>query len=147
MCICVCTCIHIIVYVYVYGHVYAHATQNLIFLGLNFVTNSLDSSFVKNHLLGPSGGYPFWARFSFFFFSPVFFVLFLAFFFFHFSHFLVISSFKCFSLSFFIFSKDKSFFFSFIVFLSNIFYCWHHCQSLTVSFVVGAPWRCGVLTT
>ena len=28
-----------------------------------------------------------------------------------------------------------------------MFYCWHWCQSLTVSSVVGAPWRCGVLTT
>ena len=28
-----------------------------------------------------------------------------------------------------------------------MFYCWHLYQSLTVSSVVGAPWRCGVLTT
>ena len=28
-----------------------------------------------------------------------------------------------------------------------MFYCWHGYQSLTVSSVVGAPWRCGVLTT
>ena len=28
-----------------------------------------------------------------------------------------------------------------------MFYCWHQYQSLTVSSVVGAPWRCGVLTT
>ena len=32
--------------------------------------------------------------------------------------------------------------------LSNLFHCWHQYQSLTadVSSVVGAPWRCGVLT-
>ena len=30
--------------------------QNLIFLGLNFVTISLDSSYVKNKILGPSPG-------------------------------------------------------------------------------------------
>ena len=28
-----------------------------------------------------------------------------------------------------------------------MFCCWHLYQSLTVSSVVGAPWRCGVLTT
>ena len=28
-----------------------------------------------------------------------------------------------------------------------MFYCWRYYQSLTVSSVVGAPWRCGVLTT
>ena len=28
-----------------------------------------------------------------------------------------------------------------------MFYCWHEYQSLTVSSVVSAPWRCGVLTT
>ena len=28
-----------------------------------------------------------------------------------------------------------------------MFYYWHKYQSLTVSSVVGAPWRCGVLTT
>ena len=37
----------------------------------------------------------------------------------------------------------------FLVFLSNTSYCWHQYQGLTkdVSSVVGAPWRCGVLTT
>ena len=37
----------------------------------------------------------------------------------------------------------------FVVFLSKNFHYWHKYQSLTkdVSFVVGAPWRCGVLTT
>ena len=28
-----------------------------------------------------------------------------------------------------------------------MFYCWHKYQSLTVFSAVGAPWRCGVLTT
>ena len=39
--------------------------------------------------------------------------------------------------------------FFFLVFLSNMFHCWHWHQTLTVdvSSVVGAPWRCGVLTT
>ena len=39
--------------------------------------------------------------------------------------------------------------FIFLVFLSNIFRCWHWYHSLTVdvSSVVGAPWRCGVLTS
>ena len=54
-----------------------------------------------------------------------------------------------FFIFFFHFSDEKSFFFFFLVFLSNMFYCWHQYQSLTVdvSSVVGAPWRCGVLTT
>ena len=48
---------------------------------------------------------------------------------------------------FFIFFLKNVFFF--IVFLSNMFHCWHLYQSLTVnvSSVVGAPWRCGILTT
>ena len=51
-------------------------------------------------------------------------------------------------LSFFsFFSRKKFLLFFFLVFLSDMFYCWHYYQSLTVSFVVGAPWRCGVLTT
>ena len=37
------------------------------------------------------------------------------------------------------------FFLFFLVFLSNIFNCWRYYQSLTVSSVVGAPWRCGRL--
>ena len=45
------------------------------------------------------------------------------------------------------FRKKKVSSFLFLVFLSNLFYCWHQYQSLTVSSVVGAPWRCGVLTT
>ena len=67
--------------------------QNLIFLGLNFVTISLDSSYVKKQLilathLGGGRGeggvkYPFGPSFPLFFL--LFFVFFLAFF--HFSHF------------------------------------------------------------
>ena len=55
--------------------------QNLIFSGLNFVTISLDSSYVKNQFLGPSRVVPPWALFSFFsyFFSPVFLSFFLLF--------------------------------------------------------------------
>ena len=63
--------------------------QNLIFLGLNFVTISLDNSYVKNQFLGPSRVVPLWALFSFFFllFFLPFFVFFLHFYFFIFSHF------------------------------------------------------------
>ena len=52
-----------------------------------------------------------------------------------------------FFIFFFHFSEEKvsSFLFSCISF--KYFYCWHQYQSLTVSSVVGAPWRCGVLTT
>ena len=45
------------------------------------------------------------------------------------------------------FSAEKFLLFFFLVLVSNMFYCWHQYQSLTVSSVVGAPWRCGVLTT
>ena len=45
------------------------------------------------------------------------------------------------------FPRKKFLLFFFLVFLSNMFYCWRQYQSLTVSSVVGAPWRCGVLTT
>ena len=49
------------------------------------------------------------------------------------------------SLSTFSFFLKKVFLlFLFLVFLSNLFYCWHHSQT---DFRVGAPWRCGVLTT
>ena len=49
------------------------------------------------------------------------------------------------SFSFFLFpSFEKCFF----IFLSNICRCWHEYQILTfdVSSIVGAPWRCAVLT-
>ena len=45
------------------------------------------------------------------------------------------------------FRRKSFFFFFFVVFLSNIFYCWRQYQNLTVSSVVGVPWRCGALTT
>ena len=58
---------------------------------------------------------------------------------------------SCFSslFSFFHFVFDEKNVFFFLVFLSNMFYCWHQYQSLTVKFssFVGAPWRCGVRTT
>ena len=43
----------------------------------------------------------------------------------------------------------SSFKFLIVLFLSKKFHCWHQFQSLTVDVfsVVGAPWRCGVLTT
>ena len=37
--------------------------------------------------------------------------------------------------------------FFFLVFPSKMFHCWHQYQSVDVSSVVGAPPRCGVLTT
>ena len=122
------------------------------FLGPNFVAISLDSSYVKNSIFGPvSGGTPLGPLFLFFlpFFSPVF--VFLAFYF-SFSHFLFISSFFVFYVFHFFFHffwKKKFLLFFFLAFLSNMLYCWHQCQSLNidVSSVVGAPWRCGVLTT
>ena len=68
-----------------------------------------------------------------------------------FYHFLFISSFfdffNVFSFSSFIFQKQKFLLFFLLRFLSNILNCWRQYQSLTVSSVVGAPWRCGVLTT
>ena len=102
--------------------------QNLIFFGLNFDTISLDNSYVKNQFLGPSRVAALWALFSSFsyFFVP-FFVFFLLF----------IFSFSV--------EKVSSFLFSCISF--KYFFCWRQYQSLTVSSVVGAPWRCGVLTT
>ena len=61
---------------------------------------------------------------------------------------LIFSFFHFFISFFFIFSfVCFFFFFYFDAFLSNMFLCWHYHQSLTVSSVVGAPWRCGVLTT
>ena len=46
------------------------------------------------------------------------------------------------------FSQEKKFLLFFLVFLSNMFHSWHQCQSLTVSFVVGATMEMWcVLTT
>ena len=98
--------------------VFVGCSKSVFFFGLNFVTISLDNSYVKNQLLGPSRK----VLFSFFsyFFLP-FFVFFLAFYFFMFSHFLFISSFfdfLMFFIFFFIFSEEKvsSFLFSCISF-------------------------------
>ena len=93
---------------------------------------------------------PLFLFFLLFFFSRFlsFFLLFIYSFFYHF---LFISS--CFDFLmffiflFFIFPKKKFLLFFLLVFLSNIFNCCRWYQSLTVSSVVGAPWRCGVLTT
>ena len=54
-----------------------------------------------------------------------------------------------FFLAIFLSSYQKCLFlFSFLVFLSSMCCCWHLNQSLTVDVsAVGAPWRCGVLTT
>ena len=69
--------------------------QNLFFLGLNFVTISIDSSYVKNQFWGPSRVVPFGLSFPYvppFFFLP-FVVFFLVFFIFlivcSFLHFLI----------------------------------------------------------
>ena len=91
------------------------------FLGINFDTISIDSSYVKNQFLGHLGGWggvPLWALFSYLFFLPFFFCLFSCFLFFHFFFFLFISSFFDF-LMFFIFRR-KSFFFSFFLYFSEI---------------------------
>ena len=70
-------------------------------------------------------------------FSPIV-SLFSCFFIFHFFsfvvHFFIFGFFYFFHFLFFIFSEEK---------VSSFLLC----QSLTVSSVVGAPWRCGVLTT
>ena len=85
----------------------------LFFLGLNFVTISLDSSYVKNQFLGPSRVYrtplgPLFLLFPTFFFSR-----FLHFFIFY--HLLFISSFfdflNVFHFLFSFFSEEKGFFF------------------------------------
>ena len=101
--------------------------QNLIFLGLNFVTISLDSSCVKKHFLGPSRGWvlhPFGSSFPFFpfVFSPVFclfFLLFIFLFFLIFCSFLHFFDFlMCFIFS--IFSEEKSVFFSFFLYFFQL---------------------------
>ena len=69
--------------------------QNLIFLGLHFVTISLDSSSVKNQFLGPSRVVFLTPLGPLFLFFPIFcstvFCLFFAFYIFTFDHFLFIS--------------------------------------------------------
>ena len=93
----------------------------------------------KKNVFEPSGKVPLGGLFSFFLLS-------------NFSkkqkHFLL-KKLLIFSFSFSFFSRKKFIPFLFLVFLSNMLHCWHQYQSLTidVSSVVGAPWRCGVLTT
>ena len=84
------------------------------------------------------GGTPLGPLFLFFlpfFFSRFFFVFFLPFIFSFFLFFLFISSFFDFLMFFHFLSSCISF---------KYFFCWRSSQSLTVSSVVGAPWRCGV---
>ena len=94
------------------------------FVGLNFVTISLHTFYQKNsffrHVSGCTPLMPLFLFFSSLFFPFVFLLFF----------FLFLSLGSC-------SSKRFSLFFVF----------WHQYQSLTVSSVVGAPWRCGVLTT
>ena len=74
--------------------VFVGCSKSVFFLGLNFVTISLDSSYVKNQFWGPSRVVPLWALFSFFFLP--FFLLFFVFF----SFFLIFCSFLHFFLIF-----------------------------------------------
>ena len=64
--------VHFLSFSFIFFHfLYLLGAQNLIFLGLNFVTISLDSSYVKYQFFGPiSGGTPLGPLFLFF--SPVF---------------------------------------------------------------------------
>ena len=92
------------------------------FLGLNFVTISLDSSYVKNHFLGPSWLVffsPLGPLFLFFllFFLPLF-VFLLAFYFFIFCLFY----FLMFFIFFFHFFRRKSFFFSLFMYFFQIIF-------------------------
>ena len=95
--------------------------------GLNFVTISLYSSYVKNQFLGPSRVVPSGPSFPFFptFFWLPFYVFFLAFyfliflFFCSFLHFLV---FLMFFIFFFHFFRRKRFFFSFLFVYLSIFF-------------------------
>ena len=103
---------------------------------------------MKNQILGPSRVVPpfgpIFCFFSYFVFLPVF-VFFLAFYFsfFHFFVHFFIFDFYVFSFSFFHFSEEKvSLFFSCISF--KYFLLLALVSEVTVSSVVGAPWRCGV---
>ena len=124
------------------------------FLCLNFVTISLDNSYVKNQFLGPSRvvkkWYPFGPSFPFFFFLLFFFYCFSS----CFSFLLIFCSFLHFFdfLMFFIFlvhffRRKKFLLFFFLVFLSKIFKLLALVSEFNCFSIVGAPWRCGVLTT
>ena len=119
--------------------VFVGCSKSDFFLGLNFVTISLDNSFVKNQFLGPSRVvHPFGPSFPFFptFFFSRFFCLFSCFFFFQFLsffvHFFIFWFLNVFHFLFSFFPKKKFLLFFFLVFLSNILYCWRKYQSLTV---------------
>ena len=107
----------------------------------------------EKSILGPiSGGTPLGPLFLFPTFFLPFFCLFSCFLFFIFSHFLFISSFfdfLMFFIFFFISSEEKVSSFLFFSCISPKYFLWlgRQYQSLIVSSVVGAPWRCGVLTT
>ena len=106
-------------------------SKSVFFLGLNFVTISLNI-FEKKTIFWAVSGVPLWGLFSFF--SS----LFLSSFFPPFSFSSFSSSWILFSFYFVFFTLLKMFFF---IFLFQYLY-----QGLTVSSVVGAPWRCSVLT-
>ena len=90
------------------------------FLGINFVTISIDSSYVKKQFLGPSQVVPLWVLFSFFsyfFFLPFFFFVVFCLVFFHFFSFFVhFFIFGLFNVHFFLKKKVSSFLFSCISF-------------------------------
>ena len=98
-----CIFFHFLLFSFIFFHFLSFSfillgAQNLIFSGLNFVTISFDSSYVKNQFLGPSRGvliHPFGPSLPFLhtcFFSRVL-SFFLLFYIFIFYHFLFISSF------------------------------------------------------
>ena len=106
------------------------------FLGLNFVSISLDNSYVKKSILPLLGPLFF---FFLLFFQP-FFVFFLAFYFF------IFFIFQCFSFSSF-FSEEKFSSFLFSLYFFQIFFLLALVSEFNCSSVVGAPWRCGILAT
>ena len=110
------------------------------FFGLNCFKISCHISFSKKHVLEPSRVAPLWAFFSFFLvYKYIYIYIYI---YISFSFIVLIFS------SFFFCSQEKSFFFSlFLEFLSSMFFELALVSDLTVSSVVGAPWRCGVLTT
>ena len=96
------------------------------------------SGSIKNLPLGAS--FPFFPTFFFSGFLS-FFLLFIFHFFSFFVHFFIFWFFHVFHFLFSFFLR-KSFFFSFFLYFFQIFFIrWRLCQSLTVSSVVGAPWR------